>query len=800
MKKKLIGILVCTLLMILSIVPAFKSGFNVSAKGITPERIAEEIIITDSSIKIKKMPQLLSDSYEKYTDIQGSYKDRIYELINKISNIREGHSDPHNKDYYEFMKSDYTADKLEFIMNNDKLFSLSSDYLIKGYVTDSSNSQPINEAHITILWNGDRYSFAREYTYSNIEGFYSMNVEFGIVWGGIRLVIRAGGYYSEVMDIGDFFENAGDGEELWFNASLNPGAPPENSVICGYVTDMDTNEPIENAEVDIHRYEYMVGYIDWNYTHTDSSGYFSINVAAGEEDLFIHSDDYYYNELSFIGFNINIGEYEVLWTNVSLISRPPENSVIRGDITDELTGNPIENAIILLITFSHPFMFDVDWTVTDSSGHYLINVPPGYPPYALFLSEGYFDNYAILYKNIIEYETVLMDIALYPYPQETSVVSGYVTDVITSDPIANTEIRVFWNDKDYLHFYSNSTYTDSSGFYCMDVAAGEIQISYYDDDNRYFNWYSDKYNIGEYETISVDISLYPHPPENSIVCGYITDETTTNPISDAHVWLSWKDDQNRHYSNSTYTDSSGFYLMNIAAGKFDLSAYAYRHFAVDTGYYNYDIGEYETFWVNMSMSPYPSENSVVYGYVIDSSNNEPFKYAMIVLWWSDNDDSFGNYTFTDSSGLYSINVPAGEIQLSYSYAGFNTETVEYDIDDYETYLVNVSLELFEIQISKPKRGLYVNNTRLLPFFILPISTPIVFGSIDVEVDGPDTINTVLFYVDDKLKYEDHYSWDPPFNWFWDEKAFGRYKVTAVSLTNEFLWNIAYDEITVRKFF
>ncbi len=796
MKRKILGILVCTLLMILSIVPVFKSDLNVSAKIITPGKTAEKNIITDSTIKIKGNPQLLSDSYEKYSDTQGSYEDRIYDMINKFSNIREGHLDQYEKDDYDFIKSDYNADKLEFIMNNDKLYSLSSEYLIKGYVTDKSNSQPIDEAHIIILWNGDRYSFAREYTYSNYEGFYSMNVEFGIIWGGIRLVIRAGGYFSEVMDIADFIENSGEGEELWFNASLNLGAPSENSVICGYVTDMDTNEPIKNAEVDIHRYEDMVGYTDWNYTYTDSSGYFSINVAAGEEDLFIHSDDYYYNEIGFIGFNIE--EYELLWKNVSLISRPPENSAIIGDITDELTKNPIENAIILLITFSHPFMFDIDWTVTDSSGHYLINVPPGYPPYALFLSEGYFDNYAFLYKNIVEDETIIKDISLYPYPKETSVVSGYVTDVVTSDPIANTEIYVHWHDMENLYFYSNSTYTDSSGFYSMDVAAGEINIIYYDYDNKYFRESSDYFYIGEYETISVDISLYPYPPENSIVCGYVTDETTIDPISGATVRQSWKDDQNHYYYNSTNTDPSGFYCMNVAAGKFKLYAYAYQHFSFNSGNYNYEIGEYEIFWVNISLSPYPQEKSVVYGYVTDSSNHEPIKYAMIELWWNVNSDSYGNFTFTDSSGFYSINVLAGEIQLIYFYPGFNPETVEYNIDDYETYLVNASMELFEIQISKPKRGLYINNTRLLPFLLIP--TTIVFGSIDVEVDGPDTMDFVQFYVDDKLKYEDYYSWDPPYNWFWDEKAFGRYKVTAVSLTNTMYWNIAYDEIMVWKFF
>ena len=68
------------------------------------------------------------------------------------------------------------------------------------------------------------------------------------------------------------------------------------------------------------------------------------------------------------------------------------------------------------------------------------------------------------------------------------------------------------------------------------------------------------------------MSLDPRPPESSVVCGYVTDELSDNSIDDAYVRLDWQDDQGHYDWNSTYTDSSGFYSMNVAAGEIDLYA------------------------------------------------------------------------------------------------------------------------------------------------------------------------------------------------------------------------------------
>jgi parallel beta-helix repeat protein len=134
----------------------------------------------------------------------------------------------------------------------------------------------------------------------------------------------------------------------------------------------------------------------------------------------------------------------------------------------------------------------------------------------------------------------------------------------------------------------------------MNVAAGEFDLSFSADGYcpEYNNY---NYVIGEYETLWVNVSLYPKPPENSVVCGYVSDEESSSPIADAWVDLYWHDTQDHRYWNNTYSNLSGFYQMNVAAGDFDLYFYAMG--------YDYEWSEDHTIednkvvWVNISLNP-----------------------------------------------------------------------------------------------------------------------------------------------------------------------------------------------------
>jgi len=95
-------------------------------------------------------------------------------------------------------------------------------------------------------------------------------------------------------------------------------------------------------------------------------------------------------------------------------------------------------------------------------------------------------------------------------------------------------------------------------------------------------------------------------PETAVVCGYVTDVETSDPLESAEVDLDWEGNINW---NTTYTYTSGFYSMNLAAGEIKLDVYLDGYLREFSD--NFNIGEYETLWLNFSMYLMPLINSYI---------------------------------------------------------------------------------------------------------------------------------------------------------------------------------------------
>lgn len=454
----------------------------------------------------------------------------------------------------------------------------------------------------------------------------------------------------------------------------------ENSTVCGYVEDDVTSFPIQGAQVSLTWQDQ--GQYDWNSTMTNESGFYSMNVAAGEIYLNAYKDGYFNEDTEWV----EIGEYEILWINFSLIPYPPENAVVCGFVTDDITSLPIENANVDLNWRDDLGHNNWNSTTTNESGFYNMNVAAGEIRLYVY-AEGYFYG-ETEWMDIGEEETLWVNISLDPKPLQTAVVCGYVDDFMTSLPIENANVNLNWRD-DQEHYDWNSTTTNVSGFYSMNVAAGEISFDVSAD--GYFYEYIEWMGIGEYEILWVNVSLYPYPLENSTVCGYVTDEITGLPIENANVNLNWRDDLGHNNWNSTYTNTSGYYSMNVAAGEIRLYFYADNYFYNETEWF--DVEEYEIVWINVSLYPEPPENSMVCGYVSDEITGLPIEGVNVNLDWRDDQGHYDyNYTMTNESGYYSMNVAAGIFNLyyyseEYFYEWFDDEV----IGEYEIVWLNVSL-------------------------------------------------------------------------------------------------------------
>jgi hypothetical protein len=115
----------------------------------------------------------------------------------------------------------------------------------------------------------------------------------------------------------------------------------------------------------------------------------------------------------------------------------------------------------------------------------------------------------------------------------------------------------------------------------------------------------------------------------------------------------------------------------------------------------------------------------------------------------------------------------------------------------EIFEIDYEIEFDEtapsVQISKPRDGIYLDNSLLIP---IPAMT-IVLGSVDIEIEATDNLlmDRVEIYIDEQLKFNDT---EAPYAWEWSESSFGVYSVKAVAYDNATNW--AIDELNVWKFF
>jgi hypothetical protein len=381
------------------------------------------------------------------------------------------------------------------------------------------------------------------------------------------------------------------------------------------------------------------------------------------------------------------------------------------------------------------------------------------------------------------------------YSPENSVIKGFVKDADTDGPIVNATIYVRGRDDEW-DFFENYTTTDPFGFYSINVPACRCWITVYAD--GYCSGQSGFQEINENEIFWLNYSLYPRPPENSVICGYINDNETGDPIGGANISLSWQGEGNQFYYNKTISDYNGFYSMNVAAGELDLEVEAVGYFRANL--HEIIISDYETIWANFSLRSPPPEKSVICGYITDKISEDPIENIEIRFEWVDikEDMSYQNETRTNSSGFYSINIASGEIYHDIRNSNYDYY-YPYRINTFEnkTKWMNVTLEeeTIEVEIVKPLRAFYINNDRLIPFFRTRI-----IGSIDIEAAirddfwGPSSAQKVEFYINGYLKET---LTDEPYIWTWSDIKLGRQNIKVVAYDYE--GNSDFDEMEVYKF-
>jgi hypothetical protein len=439
--------------------------------------------------------------------------------------------------------------------------------------------------------------------------------------------------------------------------------------------------------------------------------------------------------------------------------------VIQGYVYDNYTGDVVNNTRIEVDWRDNDSHYVHNYTYTDSTGFYMIDVAPGEIEINTYKKDYFNED---IERFIIENnETMILDFQLISRPIEKSVVFGYIYDYNTGHPIDDVSVWIDWEGLGGYEYF-NHTSSNSTGYYEFNIASGKIHVDLYLDE--YFTKSSEYYNISDNESLQIDFYMHPYPVITSNVFGYIIDVKSSKQIEGANIWVYWEDEFGNIEAYRDTSDSTGFYNLSLPAGSLSMEVKKngyYRNYSR----FHFNISENESKQFNYLLYPIPPVTSNVYGYVIDVSGN-PFINNSVHLFWEDEEGHyFHNTTYTDSNGYYSFKTAAGTLRIGAGHFGyFSNYSGYFNISDNVSMCINFTLEEIplDIEIDFPSNVLIFNN-RILSRLLFKT---IVIGDVDVLVNPSIHIEYVEFYVDGILKYTDY---DYPFEWFWSANYLFRHR-------------------------
>ena len=187
-----------------------------------------------------------------------------------------------------------------------------------------------------------------------------------------------------------------------------------DSGIDGFVTDEETEEPLEGARIFISEADQA--------RYSDDSGYYRFFLPPGTYNLTASAFGYYEG-----GASVEV--VEDAFTSQNFALEPMPTGFVTGTVTDAATDEPIEGAIIDLL--STPIS-----TATNGTGQYSIEAPVG--TYDVRAEARGYRESTVPDVYIAEDDTVIVDFTLEPFLATVAVLGDYesqLTDLLLSNDI-----------------------------------------------------------------------------------------------------------------------------------------------------------------------------------------------------------------------------------------------------------------------------------------------------------------------------------------------------------------------------
>ncbi|MGQ9587657.1 MAG: PKD domain-containing protein [Thermoplasmata archaeon] len=460
-----------------------------------------------------------------------------------------------------------------------------ADVTVKGYVKDELGN-PMSDGHaIGLVYDpmaGDMPQYGN-WTVPDPLGFFTVNVIPGPAGGG-AIAMDFPGYEMTENSSTDPLVS---GMTYWFNITLRHPSYADDAVVYGYVTDSSTGLPLGAVMIVVELWNPYSGDY-FNFTYTDSSGYYEMNVANGSGEIRFAKGGY-----GMYIADITVPSGSSVRQDAELIPTP---SVVRGNVTDLSSGLPIMMARVIMWSGGN-----VAVAFTNSTGAYELSAFAGTDMPLWAEADGYSKNMTVI--SLAPGEEKWQDFGLAP---PSAWLVGTITDAFTGTPIPNAGV---WARAD---FYEEWTMTNATGEYFMALVPGTYTVE--------INAMDYRTNTSTVEVIDAtvnihDVALLPWVlPLTTKVHGWVNDSQTGSAISwGAEVRFVLPD-----YSevNSTWSDATGYYEVMVAP-----TALLYRATSGDHGpafgsidatglsEYRLDIVLDPDLWgPNVSYSQSPAEN------------------------------------------------------------------------------------------------------------------------------------------------------------------------------------------------
>jgi uncharacterized membrane protein len=296
-----------------------------------------------------------------------------------------------------------------------------------------------------------------------------------------------------------------------------------------------------------------------------------------------------------------------------------------------------------------------------------------------------------------------------------STVKGYVIDIVTGLPIANASVKV----RNEYGFERHTT-TNEYGYFEVNTISGR---SYIEVRAGGYALNTTTIVIASEHTVNPELI-----PENSVVNGYIYDNTTGASVSNAYIRVS-----SGGYSNYTRSNESGYYMVKTIAGHIKLDISKEGYFSNSTEF-NISYGGTRT--SDMLVEPVPPVPplSTLSGYV--SCNNTRLPWAKVVV--SDH-DKYEKSTLTDNNGYFEIETIPGHLWLDVLPCVYMDSSVEFSIKGGQKATLDIELAAFP------------NSTYQIDY---PSQTPLkrgYYGGIYQDIVSEEGVATLSFKVSDSFR-------------------------------------------------